>query len=58
MSESRDKEIAQQVKDLMATGDVRWRKLAIEHLKQMMDQDDGAQRIARVIQVFSEKAKK
>ena len=58
MSESRDKEIAQQVKDLIATGDVRWRKLAIEHLKQMMDQDDGAQRIARVIQVLSEKAKK
>lgn len=58
MRVSRDKEIAQQVKDLMATGDVRWRKLAIEHLKQMMDQDDGAKRIARVIQVLGEKAKR
>ena len=58
MSVRRDQEIAQHVRDLMAMGDTRWRKLAIEHLKKMMDQDDGAAKVARVVKVLSEKAKK
>lgn len=58
MSGRRDQEIAQHVRDLIAVGDGRWRKLAVEHLKLMMEQDDGAKKVARLIKVLSEKAKK
>ena len=57
MSRKRDQEIAQEIRDMIAMGDPRWRKAAVAHLKEMMDRPQGATTVAKVIQVLSDRAK-
>ena len=58
MSSQRDKEIAEQIREMIALGDPRWRKAALSHLKQMMDQADSAETVAKVIKNLSERINK
>lgn len=55
MSNKRDKEIAEEIREMIALGDPRWRKAALAHLKEMMHQPDSAETVAKVIKNLSER---
>jgi hypothetical protein len=58
VSRKRDREIAEEIRDMIALGDPNWRRAALAHLKQMMQHPDSAKTIAGVIKVLSERTKK
>ncbi len=57
MSKKRDKEIAEVVRNLHSLGDPKWRKTAIEHIKEMLQDPESAERVAKVVKAFSSRAK-
>lgn len=58
MSRKRDREIAEEIRGMIALGDPNWRRAVLAHLTQMMQRPDGAKTVAEVIKVLSERTKK
>jgi hypothetical protein len=57
VSRKRDREIADEIREMIALGDPNWRTAALAHLKDMMQRPDSAKTVAGVIKVLSERAK-
>ena len=58
MSRKRDRQIADEIREMIALGDPKWRKAVLAHLSEMMQRPDGAKTVAGVFKVLSERAKK
>lgn len=53
-----DRELAEYIRSAYELGDPQWRKMAIAHLKRMMNDPKKAKRIADVVKALSEENKR
>ena len=55
MSEKRDKEIAAMVRNMQSLGDPKWKKTAIAHLQEMLQDPKRAGKVAKVVRAFAKR---